>query len=189
MNVLVVLDHPRRSSFCGSVLDEVVAGLETAGHEVEVADLHREGFDPRMTEADEPDWDDSRKRYSDAVLAEQARIMRNDALVLVFPVWWWSMPAMLKGWIDRVWNNGWAYGSHKLAHRRALMIGTCSASAEAFAKRGYDTAIRTQLVVGIANYCGIGDAELVLMHDVTGDADTRAQHLAAARRLGEGFSA
>ena len=43
------------------------------------------------------------------VLAEQARIDRADTLVLVYPIYWWSMPALLKGWIDRVFSNGWAF--------------------------------------------------------------------------------
>jgi NAD(P)H dehydrogenase (quinone) len=73
VKVLVVFDHPRRHSFCGAVLDELIAGLAEAGHEVEIADLHAEGFDPRMAEADEPDWNDPDKRYSAVVLAEQAR--------------------------------------------------------------------------------------------------------------------
>jgi putative NADPH-quinone reductase len=51
VKVLVVFDHPRRHSFCGAVLDEFIAGLAEAGHEVEIADLHAEGFDPRMPEA------------------------------------------------------------------------------------------------------------------------------------------
>src|SRR5271157_1948506 len=84
---------PTGQCFCGAVLDSFVGGLEEAGHGQEIADLHREGFDPRMPEADEPDWNDPDKRYSDAVLAEQARIARNEAMVLVFPVWWWSLPA------------------------------------------------------------------------------------------------
>ena len=187
MKVLTVFDHPRRDSFCGAVLDRFVAGLGAGGHEAEIADLHAEGFDPRMPLADEPDWDDSDKRYSDAVLAEQARIARNDALAFVFPVWWWSTPAMTKGWIDRVWNNGWAYGTRKLPHSRALLIGTTSASAEAFAKRGYDRAIETQLVTGIMNYCGIQDADLRLMFEVTDDADRRTACLRDAGELGRTF--
>ena len=50
-------------------------------------------------------------------------MLRNDALAFVFPVWWWSLPATTKGWIDRVWSNGWAYGSRKLPHRSALSHG------------------------------------------------------------------
>jgi putative NADPH-quinone reductase len=122
MKVLTVFSHPRRQSLSGAVLDAFTDGLRGAEQEVEIADLHAESFDPVMTVADEPDWNDSRKRYSDAVLREQARIARNDALAFVFPVWWWSLPAMLKGWIDRVWNNGWAYGDRKLSHRRAVLL-------------------------------------------------------------------
>ena len=118
MNILVVFDHPRRDSFCGAVLDSFTAGLVRAGHRPEIADLRTEGFDPRLPVDDEPDWDDGDKVYSAAVLAEQARISRNDAIAFVFPVWWWSFPATTKGWIDRVWNNGWAYGGRKLALRR-----------------------------------------------------------------------
>ena len=106
MNVLVVFDHPRRDSFCGAVLDSLIDGLAAAGHKPEIADLRAEEFDPRLTLADEPDWRDAGKVYSDAVRAEQARMLRNDALAFVFPVWWWSVPATTKGWIERVWSHG-----------------------------------------------------------------------------------
>jgi len=188
MNVLVVFDHPRRDSFCGALLDRFVTGLGAAGHSAEIADLRAEGFDPRLPEADEPAWEDDAKRYSDAVLAEQARILRNEAMAFIFPVWWWSFPAPTKSWIDRVWNNGWAYGASKLPHARALLIGSCSSSAAGFAKRGYDNAMQTQLVVGIMNYCGIADAELRLLHDVTDDSSRRSAHLEAAERLGREFA-
>lgn len=69
------------------------------------------------------------------VLAEQARIARNEALAFVFPVWWWSFPATTKGWIDRVWSNGWAYGGRFLPQRKALLIGTASGDQEGYRKR------------------------------------------------------
>ena len=187
MNVLVVFDHPRRDSFCGALLDRFVAGLELAGHVPEVADLHAEGFDPRMTRADEPDWDDPGKVYSAAVLREQARITRNDAVAFVFPVWWWSFPAMTKGWIDRVWNNGWAYDAGRLSLRHALLIGTASGTPDTYARRGYEQAMRVQLVNGIMDYCGIASSELVLLHDVMDGDRVRAAHLATAHALGVTF--
>ena len=188
MKTLVVFSHPRRDSFCGAVMDSFTAGLTAAGHGAEIADLHAEGFDPRLSEADEPDWSNPRKRYTDAVLAEQARIARNEAMAFIFPVWWWSMPAMLKGWVDRVWNNGWAYGDAKLPHRKALLIGTASGSAATYEKRQYGPAMQAQLVVGIMNYCGIPAAELELMFDVMDTPKIRAGHLARARKLGEAFA-
>jgi NAD(P)H dehydrogenase (quinone) len=187
MKVLTVFSHPRRQSLSGAVLDAFADGLRAAGHEVEIADLHGEGFDPVMTEADEPDWNDSRKRYSDAVLREQARIARNDAMAFVFPVWWWSLPAMLKGWIDRVWNNGWAYGDTKLTHRRAVLLALAAGSQRSYEKNKYDAAIDVQVVHGIMHYCGIADARLHMLYDTLDDDATRVALIARARELGKTF--
>ena len=152
MKVLVVLCHPRRDSLTGAIADAVVSGLEEAGHQAELADLYGEGFDPGLRQPDEPDWEREDKVYSPAVQDEMVRMARNEAVILVFPIWWWSMPAMLKGWIDRVWNKDWAYGSVFLNHRRALAIGLSASDTPTYAKRGYDTAIETQIVTGIFNY-------------------------------------
>lgn len=187
MKVLIVFDHPRRDGFCGAVLDSFVAGLHAAGHQSEIADLRAEGFDRRLDPADEPDWDNPRKAYSPAVLAEQARIARHEALAFVFPVWWWSVPAVTKGWIDRVWNNGWAYGDRKLAHRKALFLGVAASDAGQYAKRGYDSAMHTQLVTGIARYCGIDDAALELLHGALEAEGDRLAALERAKDLGRSF--
>jgi NAD(P)H dehydrogenase (quinone) len=187
MKVLVVFDHPRRDSFCGAVLDQFVSGLQAAGHTPEIADLRREGFDPRLPIADEPDWDDGTKVYSAEVLQEQARISRNDALAFVFPIWWWSFPATTKGWIDRVWNNGWAYGDKKLPHEKALLLGTASGDEAGYLKRGYDTAMRTQIVTGMMNYCGIADASLEFFFDVMASTSAREDMLKRAQALGAAF--
>jgi NAD(P)H dehydrogenase (quinone) len=187
LNVLVVFDHPRRDSFCGAVLDGLISGLTAAGHATEIADLRAEGFDPRLPPEDEPDWNDADRVYSDAVLAEQARMLRNDALAFVFPVWWWSLPATTKGWIDRVWNNGWAYGARKLKHSKALLLATAAGNAESYAKRGYDQAMRVQILTGTMEYCGIPESELHLLFDVLDDGEARGRHLATARQLGERY--
>ena len=182
MNILVVFDHPRRESLCGTLLDAFLAGLSEAGHRAEVADLRAENFDPRLPPADEPDWDDSAKVYSPVVLAEQQRIMRNDAVAFIFPVWWWSFPATTKGWIDRVWNNGWAYGGSKIPLSKGLLIGACGGDQAQFLKRGYDKAIEVQLLTGIIDYCGIPESELVLLYDLLSDNSVRE---AASARVGD----
>ena len=76
---------------------------------------------------DEPDWTSDRKMYSPEVESEIERMKRHDALAYIFPIWWYSLPAMLKGYIDRVWNNGFAYGSNKLHHKRVLWLGLAAA--------------------------------------------------------------
>lgn len=187
LKTLLVFAHPRRSSLTGQVADAFADAAQANGHEFEWADLATENFDPVLREADEPDWNDSRKVYSDAVQREMRRIERNDATIMIFPVYWWSMPALLKGWIDRVWNNGWAYGDRKFPQKRAWMIGVAGATADGFAKRGYDTAIQTQLDVGILDYCGVPERRLELLHGSIEGEPYPAQILVQAQKLGAAF--
>lgn len=187
MKSLLVVAHPRRSSLTAQAADAFREAAEANGHAFELADLALERFDPVLREADEPDWDDADKVYSEDVRREMQRIERNDATVMVFPVYWWSMPALLKGWIDRVWNNGWAYGARKFPQRRAWMIGVAGGLKDAFAKRGYDNAIQTQLNVGILDYCGVPERRLELLHgSIEGEAYP-PQILQQARALGGEF--
>ncbi|MFC4098438.1 NAD(P)H oxidoreductase [Paenibacillus xanthanilyticus] len=170
MKVLIVVSHPRTNSLTFAVAERFVQGLQAAGHEAEVLDLHRSGFDPVLREADEPDWSGTPKTYSAEVEAEIARMKQHDALAYIFPIWWYNLPAMLKGYIDRVWNNGYAYGSGKLHHERVLWLGLAAASLEHFQKRNYDQMLANQLNVGMANYAGIANSKLEILYD-TLDAD------------------
>lgn len=175
MKTLIVNAHPRSDSLTSIAIKEFAEVIKGNGHQVELADLTAEKFDPVMPECDEPDWDNSDKEYSLAVRNEMRRIERNDATVMIFPVWWWSMPALLKGWVDRVWNNGWAYGDRKFPNRRVWMIGIAGNNHGQFQKRGYDKAIETQLKVGILDYCGVEDPRFeVLYASMDGPAETQA---------------
>ncbi len=110
MHTLIVTSHPNPDSLTHTVAARIRDGITSArpAATVEMADLASEGFDPRFTQAD-LNGHQRRQPFPDDVLAEQARLDRADTLVLVFPVYWWAMPAQLKGWIDRVFSNGWAY--------------------------------------------------------------------------------
>ncbi len=187
MKTLIVLAHPRRDSLTARVADIFVDGLDRAGHPVEFADLVAEGFDPVLRAPDEPDWDDPRKLYPEDVQREMARVERNDASLLVFPVYWWSVPAVLKGWIDRVWNHGWAYGDRSFPQRRVWMVGVAGTSAEGFAKRGYDRSISTQLETGLLDYCGVAERRFELLHGSIEDEACIAQILNDAERLAKEF--
>lgn len=187
MRVLVVFDHPRRNSFTGAVLDAYCEGLAVAGHATEIADLRAERFDPRMPEIDEPDWFNDDQAFSAEVLAEQERLSRNDAVAFVFPVWWWGLPATTKGWVERVWNDGFAFGNRKLPHRRARLLGVAASTKAHYDRDGYEAAMRVQLVTGIMRYCGIEDARLDLLYDSLGEPPARTALLAQARELGRSF--
>ncbi|WP_429841230.1 NAD(P)H oxidoreductase [Brevibacillus sp. FIR094] len=165
MKVLTVVTHPRTNSLTFAVAERFVQGLKDAGHEVEVLDLHRIGFNPVLWEGDEPDWNNGDKKYSEEVEIEMERMNKHDALAFIFPIWWFSIPAMLKGYIDRVWNNGFAYGSSKLHHKHILWIGLAAATKEQFAKRNYDEMMRHHLNVGIADYVGLHDSKVEFLYD------------------------
>ncbi|MCZ8520678.1 MULTISPECIES: NAD(P)H oxidoreductase [Paenibacillus] len=165
MNVLTVVTHPRTNSLTFAVAGRFVQGLQKAGHRTEVLDLHRSGFDPVLREADEPDWSNDGKVYSPEVEKEIERMKKYDALAYIFPVWWYGMPAMLKGYIDRVWNNGFAYGRSKLHHQQVLWLGLAGASREHFEKRNYDGMMALQLNVGMAGYAGIANSKLQIFYD------------------------
>ena len=105
--VLVVYCHPNPKSFTHAVFDAVCAGLTSAGRAFDVIDLHAERFDPVLVV-------DETRRRRDLGTVEETRRYRElvgaaQALVFVYPVWWGGFPAMLKGFIDRVFVSGLTY--------------------------------------------------------------------------------
>ena len=111
-----------------------------------------------------------------AIQVEQARVEWSDAMIFIFPLWWWSVPGMLKGWIDRVMSYGWAWldptdpHSGSLSERKILVMLTAGASHAQLAKRGYDTALNTQLNIGTWDYCGFRDVTTRVFDRVTHEA-------------------
>jgi NAD(P)H dehydrogenase (quinone) len=105
MHILAVLAHPSRDSFDGQVYLAAVQALTEAGHDVRTLDLYGEGFEARLSE---PEWranaDESRNRAT--VEGFVVDLLWADGLLLVFPTWWSGMPAILKGWLDRVFLPG-----------------------------------------------------------------------------------
>ncbi|MDQ0061387.1 NAD(P)H oxidoreductase [Paenibacillus harenae] len=189
MKVLTVVAHPRINSLTFAAADRFAQGLKEAGHETEVLDLHRSGFDPVLWEADEPDWTGNHKRYSPEVETEIERMKKHDALAYIFPLWWYNMPAMLKGYIDRVWNNGFAYGSSKLHHQHVLWLSLAAASAGHLEKRGYDKMITHYLNVGLANYAGIPNSKVEFLYETLEDRPGHTEALLAqAYNLGLNFA-
>jgi len=105
MRVLVIYAHPVRGSFVSALHDCAVSALRAAGHEVDDCDLYAEGFQPVLSREERIAYHDTAADRAH-VQKELDRLLRCDALVLVFPTWWYGMPAILKGYIDRVWLPG-----------------------------------------------------------------------------------
>jgi len=101
MRALVVFCHPVPDSFNAAIRDAVLRGLAKAGHEIDLLDLYAEHFDPVMGEQERRNYHQPGKNIL-PIADDLARVKRADALVFVFPTWWYGPPAMLKGWLDRV---------------------------------------------------------------------------------------
>ncbi len=108
MRFLVVYAHPLDDSFHAALHRRVVMTLSEAGHEVDDCDLYAEGFDPVLSAQERRAYHDVDANRGSAS-GDIERLRRCQGLVLVFPAWWFGMPAILKGWFDRVWVPGVAF--------------------------------------------------------------------------------
>jgi NAD(P)H dehydrogenase (quinone) len=177
MHVLTVLDHPDPASFSAAVAQQFMAGASAAGHTFELADLYREGFDPRWSMADITASDSG--IATDDVAKEQARIARADAICLVFPLFWWGMPTMMKGWVDRVWTWGWAYDQlddpdRSLQRPRSgVLLVPAGARSDVMEDAGYLKALETTWIKGTFGYFGLAPRKLEMLHGSTGSPERR----------------
>jgi NAD(P)H dehydrogenase (quinone) len=150
MNVLIVFAHPEPESFSAALKNTAVASLTAAGHAVTVSDLYAMRWNPALgpqefehDRADPGFLDLSREQehahrhdsHAADVRVEQAKVAAADLVLFHFPMWWFGMPAILKGWVDRVFSRGFAYSAgrkydsgHFKGKRAMLCISTGTAS-------------------------------------------------------------
>jgi NAD(P)H dehydrogenase (quinone) len=179
MTALIVTAHPDPDSLTHDVARRLADAL--GADRATVAHLAQEGFDPVFDMADRRAYSGDAAAPAD-VVAEQARLDRADHVVLVFPVWWWSMPALLKGWIDRTFIAGWAFGvdddgriEKRLQRLTVHLVPVSGTSRESFARHGYLASFETQVGHGILDYCGARRGATAFVHDSeSGDRDAVA---------------
>ena len=198
----MVLAHPEPSSFAAALAHTAAETLRGAGWEVVLVDLYQEGFDPVLSQAD----------FSERLIAERLQPMDEqahaaaggtfapdlarhvelfqaaDLLVLVSPMWWFSVPAMLKGWIDRVFANGIAYRypdvpawSGFLGDKRGMLVMTSSYEPSSFSDGyvGELTHVLHPLLHGTLAYTGMQVIDPFIAYAADSvDLETRRRYLA-----------
>lgn len=158
---LVVYAHPLADSLAASLRAAVTDGLETAGHEVDLIDLYADGFDPRLTVAERTKFFEPGYIPSPDVKDYCERLKMADGLVLVFPQWWFNMPAILKGFIDRVFVPGVAFDYRpdggrllpRLDRLRSVHVVTTTGSPKWITELYMRNPVRRQVKTGIVGLC------------------------------------
>lgn len=185
MKVLLVYAHPEPKSLNGSLKNFTIQHLQNAGHEVQVSDLYAMDWKAALdandskNRLDETYFDaslDSQHAFknglqSDDIALEQSKLLWADTVIFLFPLWWFSMPAIMKGWVERVYAYGFAYGvgehndSHwgdrygegTLAGKRAMLMVTAGGWQPHYSARGINGPIDDILFPihhGILHYPG-----------------------------------
>ena len=165
MNALIVYAHEEKKSFNGAMRDTAVATLRDMGHSVEVSDLYAMGYNPVGGKHDFTELADSdyfkysveqtkavdAKTFAADVVAEHEKLLRADLLIFQFPLWWFGLPAILKGWVDRTFSAGLTYGNGRwysngfFKGKRAMVSLTTGGPPTIYSPRGLNGDIDTIL--------------------------------------------
>jgi NAD(P)H dehydrogenase (quinone) len=127
MNILIVHAHPEPNSFCAALKNKAVEHFQQKGFQVEVSDLYKMNFNPvggkhDFTALSNPDYFKYQAEqvnafqndlFSPELKPEMEKLLKADVVIFNFPLWWFSLPAILKGWVDRVFAMGFCYGAGK----------------------------------------------------------------------------
>lgn len=179
MRVFIVHAHHEPASFNGAMTEAARSALEAAGHEVRISDLYAMRFDPisdrrnfstvanteRLKQQDEEEFANRHAGFVPEIKAEMDKVSWCDVLILQFPLWWLGMPAIMKGWVDRVFALGYAYGGGRyfgsgvFRGKRALCATTVGGSGLAYTYAGMYGPIEPILYPvhhGIFRFLGFG---------------------------------
>ena len=120
MKLLLVFCHPDPDSFGAALRDTAVQALQAAGHELRQIDLYAEGFDPVFTRAEKQTYLTDTARNIEGVAAHVEALRWAEGWVVIYPTWFYGAPAMLKGWLERVWLPGVSF---RIATAKQRTIG------------------------------------------------------------------
>ncbi len=159
MKYLIIYAHPNPKSFCCAIKNQVEEQIKAHGSEFVTRDLYQMGFNPVLSAQDFINF--SNNNPSEDIDAEQELIRQCDVMIFVYPVWWFSTPAILKGYFDKVLSRGFAYQMKGhliqglLKGKQAMIFNTTGGPGFAYYLLGYLMAMKIILGIGTLNFCGI----------------------------------
>ncbi|OBW98821.1 NAD(P)H-dependent oxidoreductase [Gallibacterium genomosp. 1] len=170
MKHLIIYTHPNENSFNHAILEEVVQTSKEMGMDVVIRDLYQLKFNPILT------WNEfeqiNKGNIPVDIKSEQQFIKEAELITLIYPLWWMGFPAILKGYLDRVFSHGFAYktddnGSEGLLNdKKMLQFVTFGNNIYEYQQKGFMQAFDHTLVNGLFNYCGITDIYSYFFGDI-----------------------
>ena len=186
MKTLIVYNHPREGSFCSAVREAVENGLKTGNHEYKVIDLDRDGFDPVMREKDLKAFvtagrigEDGLEEVDPLVLRYMKMMRWAEQIVMIFPIWWMTTPAMTKGFIDKVIFPGIVYKMEggklvsKLSSLKQVTIITTMNTPSEVYHDIFGNSLEGSLIKGTFNQIGIHDIRWISLNMVKQAGDEK----------------
>ena len=188
MNHLIVYTHPNPESFNHAIMEACALELEATGNEVRIRDLYGIGFDPVIKQSDYNMI--AKSEVPEDIRTEQEHILWADVITFIFPIFWAGLPAMLKGYIDKVFSLGFAYTFEKgrpkglLKGKRVVIINTTGGSLKLYQSSGMFESIRQTIGGGIFRFCAMEIVEHRFFTGVsTSTEDDRRMMLEEVRNI------
>ena len=174
---LVIYAHPNPLSLNHAILETTLATLKKRGAAVRVLDLYAMNFNPVLS----GDELANRAVVFPDVAAAQQDVTWADTLIFIYPIWWMDRPAILKGWCDRVFTNGFAFTVRDgwkglLSGRKAIVLQTAGGTAELFRGDG-EIIVHGSIGEGTLGFVGITDVIIKTFYNVVADSDEARQKM------------
>lgn len=119
MNILIVYAHPSKKSYTFQVFERLKSALQAENFDIEISDLYAQNFQSDLSEEEyeREGFAKTELPIPTDVLLEQEKVEKADCIIFLYPVWWSDCPAKLKGWFDRVYSVGYAYGQNETSRK------------------------------------------------------------------------
>ena len=192
MNYLIVYSHPNKSSFNHAIKETVVDCLKKNGHKVKVRDLYENKFNPVLSASDFETFMNG--KTPEDIRLEQEYVKWAEKIIFISPLWWTGLPAMMKGYIDRVFARGFAYDYDEsgpvqlLIGKEGIFITTTGTPTELYESIDFMNSFINTQDNGILNFCGIDTGNHLFLGAVPRASDeVRAEYLTKVNDTVEKF--
>ena len=186
MKTLIIYNHPHEGSFCSAIRDAVQSGLDTAGHSFKLINLDEDKFDPVMHEKDLKAFvqggrlgEAGTEGVDPLVMSYVEKMRWAERIVMIFPIWWMTMPAMMKGFVDKVIFPGVVYKMEggdlvsMLSELKQVTVITTMNTPQDVYKEMFGNSIEGSLIKGTFNKIGIHDIRWISLNMVKQSGDEK----------------